>query len=69
MKFEVIGADGKVKMFTEHKRCIYSPTILKQMAAAGYTFRLDGKLWKPRQPITTGTQKPTPSKAESKKKQ
>ena len=51
MKFEVIGSDGKVKMSTEHKSCIYPADILKQMEKAGYKFRLNGKRWKPGQEI------------------
>ena len=46
MKFEVIGSDGKVKMSTEHKRCIPSATALKQIEKAGYRFRVDGKRWR-----------------------
>jgi hypothetical protein len=47
MRFEVIGGDGQVKMSTEYECCIYPREILLNMEAAGYTFRMDGKPWKP----------------------
>ena len=59
MRFEVLDRDGVVKASMTDRRSIYPPGTLKQLAAAGYTFRLNGKRWKPGQPITTGTQKAT----------
>jgi hypothetical protein len=47
MLFEVIGGDGRVKMSTEHESCIYPREILLSMEAAGYSFRINGKAWKP----------------------
>jgi hypothetical protein len=46
MKFEIIGADGKVHMYTEYRKCIPSDEQLLRMALKGYTFKLDGKRWK-----------------------
>ena len=60
MKFEAIGPDGKVKMSTEHRNCIYPPDTLKRMAAAGYTFRLNGQRWKLGQEINDDAPKPAP---------
>lgn len=44
--FEVIH-DGKVKMHTSELDCIYPMELLKHMQAAGYRFRMDGKVWFP----------------------
>ena len=58
MKFEVIDRDGKVKMSTEHRSCIYPTDILKRMEAAGYKFKVDGKRWRPGQEINDSLPKP-----------
>ena len=63
MKFEVINRDGKVMMSTEHRSCIYPTDILKQMEAAGYKFRVDGKRWRPGQGINDDPPKPKKRKA------
>ena len=47
LKFIVVGPDGKPKMSTTEKNCIYSPETLKQMQKEGYTFLLNGKKWNP----------------------
>lgn len=44
MKFEVIDQHSKVLMHTEHPEAVYSENELKEMAGAGYRFRLDGKI-------------------------
>jgi len=45
--FEVIGPDGKPKMGTAQKECIPPREQLDHMKNAGFTFRLNGKPWKP----------------------
>ncbi len=40
--FEIIR-DGTGYMQTDHVSCIYNETIIKQMAKAGYKFKLNGK--------------------------
>ena len=42
--FEVINPNKRVVMHTKDKDCVPPPQFLKKMAAAGYKFRLDGKL-------------------------
>ena len=68
MKFEVIDRDGKVKMSTEHRECIYPLDILQQMVSAGYSFRFNGKRWKPGQEINDGESKATTNKTHNRKK-
>jgi len=40
MKFEVIGTDGKVKMYTYSSDCVYDHAQLIHMEKVGYTFRV-----------------------------
>lgn len=43
MKLEISNREGKVVMWTEQTACIPATELLRWMAKAGYTFRLDGK--------------------------
>ena len=45
--FEV-WQDGKPKMETEHKSCIYSLPVLLRMKAAGCKFKMNGKAYVPK---------------------
>lgn len=45
--FEV-WKDGKPKMSTEHKSCIYPLPVLLRMKAAGCTFKMEGKRYVPK---------------------
>lgn len=40
MLYQVIGPDGKVKMYTEHARCVYPPEVERAMRAAGYKIKI-----------------------------
>lgn len=44
MKFEVINKLGHAVMSTEYESCVYDDEDLADMAAAGYRFRVDGKV-------------------------
>lgn len=46
MKFEVIGRDGKVKMYTHDRECIPPDELIARMKKAGYKCLLDGKVYK-----------------------
>lgn len=43
MLYEIIGPDGKRKMYTEYRECLPSKDQLKQMIKAGYKILVDGK--------------------------
>ena len=43
MKFEVIDQQNWVVMQTESPEAVYDEQELKELAGAGYRFRLDGK--------------------------
>ena len=43
MKFEVIDQQNLVVMQTESPEAVYDDQELKELAGAGYRFRLDGK--------------------------
>ena len=43
MKFEVIDQQNWVVMHTESPEAVYDEQELKELAGAGYRFRLDGK--------------------------
>ena len=45
--FEV-WQDGKLKMETEHKSCIYPLPVLLRMKAAGCKFKMNGKAYVPK---------------------
>ena len=45
--FEV-WQDGKPKMSTEHKSCIYPLPVLLRMKAAGCKFKMNGKTYVPK---------------------
>lgn len=45
--FEVFDRFGVGKMQTNSESCIYPLDTLRKMAKAGYTFRRNGKPWKP----------------------
>ena len=45
--FEV-WQDGKPKMSTDHKSCIYPLPVLLRMKAAGCTFKMEGKRYVPK---------------------
>ena len=45
--FEV-WQDGKLKLETEHKSCIYPLPVLLRMKAAGCTFKMEGKRYVPK---------------------
>jgi hypothetical protein len=49
MKFEVIGANGKLKMVTWDVGCVYDFLALKRMESKGYKFRLNKKDMKAQQ--------------------
>ena len=66
MNFDVIDFEGNVKMSTSHQSCIYSFETLEQMMAAGYTFRLNGKRWKPNREKANGVLKPAQAKTREK---
>lgn len=44
--FEVIY-QGETKMFTHDKNCVYPKDVLLRMMEAGYTFKLNGKSYRP----------------------
>ena len=67
MKFKALDRDGNVKMSTEHRNCIYPHDTLVQMAAVGYSFRLNGKRWKPGQDIFEDAPKPARRKTRIRK--
>ena len=46
MKFEVIGRDGRVKMYTYDRECIPPAELIAEMKKAGYKCLLDGKVYK-----------------------
>ena len=46
MLFEILRND-KVMMQTKDEDCIPPPDVLRAMKDAGYTFRKDGKVFKP----------------------
>jgi hypothetical protein len=68
MRFEVIDRDGKIKMSTEHRSCIYPADTLKRMETAGYKFRVNGKRWKPGQEIKDDLPKAAPFNTRSRKR-
>lgn len=43
-----VWQDGKPKMETEHKSCIYPLPVLLRMKAAGCTFKMEGKRYVPK---------------------
>ena len=45
--FEV-WQDGKPKMSTEHKSCIYPLSVLLRMKAAGCEFKMNGEAYVPK---------------------
>jgi tRNA G46 methylase TrmB len=47
MIFEALDRDGEIKMSTDNESCVYPAETLLEMQKAGYTFRLDGKVYKP----------------------
>lgn len=49
-KFEVLDRDGKILMVAESKTAMedYDTQTLKSMIAAGYKFKLNGKVYKPK---------------------
>lgn len=46
MRFEVIGRDGKVRMYTHDKECIPPPELIQHLRSAGFKCLLDGKVYK-----------------------
>ena len=43
LTFEVFNSNGNVVMTTDHSSCIPNVYQLKDMAAYGYKFKMDGK--------------------------
>ena len=67
MKFEVIDQHSKVLMHTEQPEAVYSEDELKEIAGAGYRFRLDGKIVSAGYIMNALLHKPSTSSAKNKK--
>ena len=47
MLFEVFNEKGSRVFYTEHEGCLPAAAQIKQMQKTGYTFKVDGKRWRP----------------------